>query len=268
MSNYNFDSIPDRKNTNSYKWDNLEQKFGRADLLPLWVADMDFLSPPGVIAALGEKVDHGIFGYSVPSPSLKDVFVDWVEKRHGVEIKKEWCVFVPGVMPAVNMLLQTFTKKEDEIILQPPVYPPFYKAIENQDCVVVENPLQLKKGKYQMDYQDLEKKITSKSKVFMLCSPHNPVTRVWTEPELSRLLEIIKKYDLLLISDEIWSDFIYKGSKHNPIFSLAGEKGLKSITLFAPSKTFNLAGIPSAMAVIPETGLRRKFLQFQHKLGM
>ena len=212
---YDFDEIIDRSNTSSEKWDFLKETFGYDDVLPLWVADMDFLSPPQVIDALVKRAKHGVYGYTGLTDSYYDSVIRWYERRYKWSIQKEWIVFTPGVIPAVDFAIRAFTAPGDKVIVQTPVYYPFFQAIESNGREVLENPLILKDGRYEMDFEDLEKKVKdSKARMLILCSPHNPVGRVWTREELTRLGKICLSNDILVISDEIHSDIRYPGIIH------------------------------------------------------
>ncbi len=253
---YDFDRIIDRRGTNSYKWD-----LGDPDVLPMWVADMDFEVPEPVLKAVVEKAQQGIYGYSVPGNSYFDAIVNWEKKRHGWEIQREWIVFSPGVVPGINMMVRAFTQPGDKVIVQTPVYYPFFRAIINNGCQIEKNPLKLENGKYHMDFKDLEQKASDpRANILILCSPHNPVGRVWTRDELERLGEICLRNKVLVISDEIHSDLVFKGSRHTP-FALASRGWERNcLTCIAPSKTFNLAGLQTSAIIIQDPLMRRRFL--------
>lgn len=258
---YNFDEEINRENTNSLKWDRgfLQKQYGDAELLPLWVADMDFKAPQPVIDALVERAEHGIFGYNVIKDDYYKAIVDWNKKRHDWEVEKDWICFVPGIVPAMNYLVQAFCRPGDKVIIQDPVYYPFYSAVKNNGCHVVKNTLKMIDGKYRMDIGDLEQKAKDlRVKLIFLCSPHNPVGRVWTEKELIALGEICMKNNVLVVSDEIHSDLILKGFKHTPFASISERFAQNSIICTAPSKTFNLAGLQTANLVIQNDRLRSK----------
>ncbi|GAB6138483.1 MalY/PatB family protein [Halanaerobaculum tunisiense] len=252
---YDFDQVIDRKNTNSLKWD----KYNGEDILPMWVADMDFESPPQVKDALANRVDHGVFGYAGDYDQYYKAIVNWMEQRQQWQIKKDWISISPGVVPALNMLVRSLTNPGDKVIIQPPVYYPFYQVVENNGCHVVENPLQFTGQQYQMDFSDLEQKIDNRVKLLILCSPHNPVGRVWTREELNKLGEICIENDILVIADEIHSDLILPGNEHTVFASLAEEFAQNCVVCNAPSKTFNLAGIQTSNIIIPNAQLRHLF---------
>ncbi|NLC03478.1 MAG: putative C-S lyase, partial [Tissierellia bacterium] len=263
---YDFDKIINRQGTNSVKWDNLMEVFGREDILPLWVADMDFRAPDEVIEALQEKLNHGIFGYNIKSDSLYNSIISWMKKRYNWDIKKEWISFTPGVVPALNIAVREFAKEGDNIVIQPPVYPPFFRVLENNAVEANLNPLIYKDDNFVMDYDSLEKSIDSKTKAIILCNPHNPVGRVWSKEELSKLGEICLKHNLLIVSDDIHSDLTFKGHRTTPIATISEELAQNTITLLAPSKTFNIAGLATSVAIIPNEELRNKFERGIEKL--
>lgn len=253
---YNFDQEIERRNTNCIKWDCLEEFYGKDDILPLWVADTDFEAPKEVKEAIIERAKHGVFGYTAKPDSVYQSIMDWMEKRHGWQIEKDWLSFTTGVKTAFNLAVIAFTNPGDEVIVQPPVYGPFYSAIKNNGCQVVRNPLNYEDGKFKMDFDDLEKKITSRTRLLILCSPHNPVGRVWTEAELERIGRICLENDIIIISDEIHSDFVHTDHKHIPLASLSEELAQNTVTCIAPNKTFNVAGLCSGATIIPNEKLR------------
>jgi cystathionine beta-lyase len=240
---YNFDEIIDRTQSNSFKYDLREKFFGAADILPMWVADMDFRTPDFVVEALRERVSHEIYGYPIHSNSLYAAIINWIDSRHQWKVKKEWIGYTPGVVPAFNMAVLAFTNIGDRIIIQSPVYPPFYYAAKDHDRQLVINPLLLRNGRYYMDYDRLLDQIDSATKMLILCSPHNPTGNVWKEEELRQLAEICIEKDILILSDEIHADIIYSGHKHIPLASISDEIAKHVITLMAASKTFNFAGL-------------------------
>lgn len=260
---YNFDEIIDRKGTDSVKLEKLEALFGRDDLLPLWVADMDFLSPPAIINALKKRVEHGVFGYTVGSDAYFDSIINWLDRRHNWHVKKEHISFVPGIVKGIAFVLDALTEKGDKVIIQPPVYHPFKMVTQSLGRIVLNNPLILDDGQYKMDFEGL-KNIVDKNdcKVLILCNPHNPGGRVWSPEELTELAEICYHKNILVISDEIHSDMALPGYKHTPFASVSHKAEDISITLMAPSKTFNIAGIVSSFAVVPNDALRGEFFSF------
>lgn len=264
---YDFDQIIDRRSTNSIKWSYLKKIYGDEDVLPMWVADMDFKSPNEVIKAMEERVKHGIFGYTdIPKSFYKSV-VNWVKKRHGWNIDEEWIVFTPGVVTGLNLAVLSFSKKGDKIVLQPPIYPPFYTVIEKNEREVLNNPLKFNGTRYIMDIDDLEKDIDEDTKMLFLCSPHNPVGRVWNEEELKRLERVCLEKEILVVSDEIHGDIIYSGNKHIPIASISEDMAMNTITLMAPSKTFNIAGLHTSVAIIPNEEIRKEYKKTINLIG-
>lgn len=255
----NFDQPIDRTGTHSVKWDYRQKIFGNEDVLPMWVADMDFPAAPAVSKVLEERAAHPIFGYSVPSEELFNSVINWYQKRHNWPIQKEWLAYVPGVMPGINYAIQEFTKPGDEIVIQPPVYPPFDKSIKNNNRLVINNPLTLEDGLYKMDFDDLTAKISKDTKMLLLCNPHNPVGRVWTRKELEQLGRICVENNILVISDEIHDDIIYSGNQHYPIAHLSEQLAQITITLSSPGKTFNLQGMQMGYAIIPDQAIKKRF---------
>ena len=257
--NYDFDKITDRHHTNSIKWDFNQRTFGREDVLPLWVADMDFKAPEAVVEALVKRAQHGIYGYSEGIDEYYKALEDWIDKRHGWKIQRDWITFSPGVVPALNELVRSLTQPGEKILIQSPIYPPFFHAIRNHGREVVNSQLRLENGRYTMDFADLEKKFSSGVKMMILCNPHNPVGRVWQRDELERLGQLCLAYDVIVISDEIHGDLIYKGYHHIPFASLSPELANQSIVCTAPSKTFNLAGLQTSNLIIPNVTFREAF---------
>lgn len=257
---YNFDEIIDRRNTESAKWKALKQLYGRENIISMWVADMDFKSPPEVIQNLKERADHGVFGYPMIDDNYFDSFVNWVKKRHELNISKEWIITADGVVDALKIAILAFSKPGDKVVIQTPVYYPFYNIIKSNGREILRNSLKTENGNYLMDYKDLEKKLSDKrTKLFILCNPHNPVGRVWTKQELKKLSDLCIKHNVILLSDEIHSDLIYPSNKHIPIVSISQEIKEKSLTFFAPSKTFNLAGLKASYVVIPNNELKNEY---------
>lgn len=252
---YDFNKVVQRRGTKTVKWD-----LAKEDVIPMWVADMDFEVAEPIVNAIEKRAKHPVYGYTNTDDSYYDSIKQWVKKRHGWEIEKEWIQYSPGVVPAVNMLIRAFTQPGDKVILQVPVYHPFFKAVTNNGCEIVENSLIYKDGKYKMDFEDLENKLSdSKVKVLVLCSPHNPVGRVWTKEELKRLGDLCIKNNVIVISDEIHSDLIYKAYKHTPFGAIGKEFEENCAVCIAPSKTFNLAGLQTSSVIIPNEKLRNKF---------
>ncbi|BBI32217.1 MalY/PatB family protein [Cohnella abietis] len=256
---HDFDKIIDRTNTASYKWDQSEKLFGRSDILPLWVADMDFEAPKEVVDAITRRAEQGIYGYTVRTQAFYDAIIGWLSRRHGWNIEQEWISSSPGVVPALSLMVQAFTEPGDGIILQSPVYYPFYDVIKMNGRTVVDNPLILENGHYSIDFDLLEQQAKNGAKMLLLCSPHNPGGRVWKREELERIGEICAQYNLLVVADEIHHDLVFSGHKHVPYASLSETFAQHSLTCVATSKTFNLAGLQAASVIIPNEGLRRKY---------
>lgn len=260
---YNFDKEIDRKGTNTIKIDRLKGMFGRDDLIPLWVADMDFLSPPAITDAMLKRTEHGVFGYTLPSEGYYSSIINWLSSRHNYKVTQEELTFVPGVVKAFAFAMDVFTKEGDNVIIQPPVYHPFRMVTEDLKRNVVNNPLVLDNGDYKIDFDGLRKIVAEKEcKMLIFCSPHNPVGRVWNKEELTELAEICYDNNVLVISDEIHSDFALFGNKHIPFATVSEKARNNSITLMAPSKTFNIAGIVSSFAIIHNAEIKDKYLSF------
>ncbi|SHG87370.1 MalY/PatB family protein [Ornithinibacillus halophilus] len=263
----NFETVHERKNTRSVKWDLLHAVFQTEDVLPMWVADMDFKAPEEVNNAIIERAKHGIYGYTVLDEKVKQSVVNWLSNRHNWDIEEKWLSFSPGVVTTLHMAVQALTEAGDKILIQTPVYTPFYQVIEKHDRQIVKNPLVQKDNYYHIDFQDFEEKLKTGVKAFILCSPHNPVGRVWTKEELSEMARLCLKHDVLIFSDEIHADLIYSGHKHIPIASLSTEIADKTITCMAPSKTFNLAGLQASFAVTTNQEYRKSLNDMLGKQG-
>ena len=256
---YNFDEIIDRTNTGSVKYDYTEKVFGTNDVLPMWVADMDFKTPDFVVEAVKKRAEHEIYGYPVKPDSFYNSVKKWLAERHDWDISTEWLSFSPGVVPGIATSVLAVTQPGDKIIIQSPVYFPFYEVVEGTGREYVVNELKLDNGKYYIDFPALEEAITPDVKAILFCSPHNPVGRVWTEEELKELGRITKKYDITIISDDIHADFIYPPNKHIPIASINDDLAERTITTITPSKTFNIAGLSTSVVVIPNMEKRNAY---------
>lgn len=257
---YDFDTPIDRTHTWSIKHDFKKENGKADDILPLWVADMDFRSPDSVVEALKKAVDHGIFGYSRADESYFDAVAAWYQKRHHLTLQPEWMTCTPGIVFALSIAVRAFTQEGDAVLIQPPVYHPFSRAILRNKRTLVENPLVLKDGHYEMDLEDLEQKVLDEHvKLMILCNPHNPVGRVWTREELTSLADICLRHHVYVISDEIHGDFVWRGHEQTPYASISEEACLHSMMCTAPSKTFNLAGMATSNLFIPDPEMRRKF---------
>lgn len=251
----NFDEIIPRRGTNSYKWDTANEE----NVLPMWVADMDFRTAPVIVEALRRRVEHGIFGYACVSDTYYEAVINWFDRRHAWQIEKEWIIYTTGVVPALSAIIKALTSPQDKVLVQTPVYNCFFSSIRNNGCEVVTNPLIYREGTYQIDFDDLEKKAVDPSvKLLLLCNPHNPVGRVWTKQELNRIGEICLRNDVWVIADEIHCELVYPGYKYIPFASISPEFLMHSVTCVSPSKAFNLAGLQIANIVCADADLRIK----------
>lgn len=256
----NFDTVPNRRGTNCFKYDFAREMGMPEDVLPLWVADMDFPTAPAVLERLHALAEHGIFGYTGVKDAYFSAVHNWYAQRFGWETQRSWLVTTPGVVFAIAIAIRAFTQKGDAILIQQPVYYPFADKVTENDRQLVVNPLILKNGRYEMDFADMERKIAdNRVKMFLLCSPHNPVGRVWTKEELLRVGEICQKHGVLVVSDEIHADFTYAGHTHRVFASVKSEFADFTITCTAPSKTFNLAGLQNSNIFIPNRQLRHAY---------
>lgn len=264
MKAINFDEVINRKDTDSLKWDGYEKiylGFDAKGCLPMWVADSDFKAPQEVIDALVKTASFGIYGYPNGSKDkLNQSIINWIEKRHDWKLKEKWIVPTEGIVSAIAYVIQAFTNEGEKVLIQPPVYNPFKHAIEKNKREVLQNPLLYNGEDYHIDFEDFEKKASDPDcKLFIFCSPHNPVGRVWKEEEIKKLADICLKHNVLIFSDEIHSDLVYEGHKHIPIGSINTQIQSKVISAYAPTKTFNLAGIKGSAIIIPDEELRKKY---------
>ncbi len=251
---YDFDTILDRQQSESIKWLLYDK-----DVLPMWIADMDFVSPPAILDALHKRIDHGVFGYPTETDEMKEVIVDWMARRHQWHITAEEILFFPGVVSAFNLVSHAVCQPGDGVLLQTPAYPPFLQVASNVNLVQQENELIAdKNGYYQVDFDAFEKSIEPNTKLFILCNPQNPAGRVFTKFELEKMAEICLSKGVTICSDEIHSDLIYSGYKHLPIASLNDEISNNTVTLMAPSKTFNIAGLEASMIIVKDKDLRER----------
>lgn len=256
----------DRKNTDCEKWDGLTDMYGQQELLAMWVADMDFQVPETVIRALSDYAHTGVFGYYRTPGSYYDAFIQWEKEVHNFQIQKEWIRFSPGVVSGFYWIVQYMTQPGDAVIVTTPVYYPFLNAVKDNGCQLITSQLVNTDGTYTIDFADFEKKIVEHQvKIFILCSPHNPVGRVWTKAELRQLFEICRRHKVFVISDEIHHDLVYEGQEHIPSLSV-GDYDDMMIMLTSPSKTFNLAGCQNSIIVIPNENLRRQWDDFTNRL--
>lgn len=258
---YNFNEIIDRKNTYSLKYDGIQDRFGFSydDLLPLWVADMDFKTPQPIRDALKEKLDQGILGYSGGYEDVYESVINWYKKRHDFDLDRSWLNFSGTLVNVLNRLVKTFTNEGDSIIVQPPVFPAFFDAIKNHNRVVVENPLVFKNGRYEMDLEDLKRKINPQVKMIILCSPHNPVGRVWSKDELKAVTDILLENNILIVSDEAHSELVLNGYKHHFISTISPKVADNSILCVTTHKTFNIAGLEISNLIIPNKELSKAY---------
>jgi cystathionine beta-lyase len=276
-----FDEELDRRGTNSLKWEFVQSEadlerwertdrfLGKDRVLPMWVADMDFRCPEPVIQAVIARAQQGVYGYTMPGSDFYDAVVNWMRQRHGWEIDPDWICLTSGVVTALNMLVRAFTSAGDRVLIQPPVYYPFFSAIQNNGAEVLSSGLIYAGGRYQMDFADLEAKAKDpRVKMAILCSPHNPVGRVWSKEELTRFGEICLKNNVLVVSDEIHGDLIFRGNVFTPFAKISRDFAEHSITCTAPSKTFNLAGLKTSAIIIPDEGLRTAFHNVLRNSGL
>ena len=253
---YNFDEIINRTNTDCLKYDFRKKLFGSSEITPMWVADMDFRTPDFVVDALRKRVSHDIYGYTLISESLNIAITKWIYQQHQWKIKQEWI----GVVPALNLAVLAFTDPGDRIIIQTPVYYPFFSVVKDNKRQLIVNPLVLKNGRYQMDFDNLYSQIDESTKMLVLCSPHNPTGNVWKVAELKKLAAICIEKNILIVSDEIHADIVHKGNKHVPIASISEEISSRVITLTAASKSFNFAGLNASYFIASD---RKLFNQLQ-----
>lgn len=266
--NYNFDTLLNHNGTNSKKWEYYEDVFGTEDVLPLWIADMDFACPNTVTNALIKRAKHPIYGYSGEDNIFFESAVNWIWRRFGIQVEAKRMKTIPGVIPGILAAINAFTKVGDKIIIQPPVYHPFFKTIKDCGRQVVENPLIEDNGQYWMDLDDLKRKISSETRMLILCSPHNPVGRVWTHQELCELANICIQNDIFILSDEIHSDLVFEKGSYTPFYSLPKEISENSLSFIAPSKTFNLAGLFTSIAISGSDRVNREFSNVRDRMGL
>ena len=275
MDNKRFDVCVDRTGTNSVKWDYREEIFGRSDVLPMWVADSDWCTSDSVIDAIINRAKHGVFGYTRPGEETDELVANWWESRYGWEIDPSWIVYTNGVVPTLSVVIDAFSQPGEGVILQPPVYYPFFTSVERGGSQIVTNELKYENGGYRMDHEHLSDLCNSSSgsipadpppTMMVLCNPHNPVGRVWTEEELERMASICLENEILMVSDDIHSEFIYSGRSYCPLGSISDEISDNIIMLNSPSKAFNTAGLPASVAVIPNKTIRDRFKVARNKI--
>jgi cystathionine beta-lyase len=278
---YAFDKMPARIGTNSVKWEYIVQNemllptdqtnpaLGDTQLLPMWVADMDFASPQPVIDALKARVEHGLFGYTLAGDDFLEASINWMATRNGWQTEKEWYALTPGIVAATYGAIRAYVKPGEKVLVNRPVYYPFFSAIENSGCEIVSNTLRYENGEYTFDFDDLAEKAADPAvKLAILCSPHNPVGRVWTREELTRYGEICLANDVIVFADEIHSDLIFSGVEFVTFAGISPAFAQHSLTAFSPSKTFNLAGLKTSNIVIPDQTLREKFAESMANVGI
>lgn len=261
---YDFDKIIERRGSGALKYDALTERYGRPDLLPLWVADMDFATPPFIMEAMRKRLDHPVMGYTVEPADYKPAIIRWYERLHGVKIRPEWISFIPGIVKGIGMVINCFSKPGDKVVIMPPVYHPFRIVPQENGREVVWNPLRpTPDGRYEIDFENLEAVSADGSvRILILCNPHNPAGIVWSEDELRRLAAFCAEREILVISDEIHSEMLLHGRRHLPFFDISADARRNAITFAAPSKTFNIAGVVSSYAIVPDERIRDKFYSY------
>jgi cysteine-S-conjugate beta-lyase len=265
---WNFDEAVKREGTSCIKYDLRRETFGNGDVTPMWVADMDFKAPQFIVDALQTRLDHNVFGYSFRPPEYYSSIIEWMNKRHNWPTQREWYSFCPGIVPALSFCVLAFTEPGDKIIVQPPVYFPFFSAVEDHNRVLVYNRLIENDGRWEMNFEDLVNSIDQSTKMIIISNPHNPVGRVWTPEELTLLGNICAEKNILILSDEIHCDLILPGYTHTPVASLSDKIAERTITCIAPSKTFNLAGLSTSSVIISNPDLRKLFGKTIEKLHL
>ena len=263
MKTYDFDKVTERKGTGAIKTDALGKVYGKDDLIPLWVADMDFETPDFIVEALKKRMEHPIFGYTALPENYWETVSTWIEERHGWKTQCSWMTFIPGIVKGIGMAVNALLEKDEKVIIQPPVYHPFRLIPQKNGREVVFNPLrQMKDGTYEMDFENLEAVCDEKCRMFILSNPHNPAGIVWSRETLERLAEFCHSRGIIVISDEIHCDMALFGNRHIPFASVSEKAAQCSITFGAPSKTFNIAGIVSSYAIVPDEKLRERFFRW------
>jgi cystathionine beta-lyase len=268
MKKYNFDEIIQRKGTDCEKYDQLDKFFGNANAIPLWVADSDFRVPDFITASIRYRTDHEIYAYSYRPEGYYNSIINWQKKMHDWQIEREMILPTQGVVATLSAIIMAYTQAGEKVIVQPPVYTPFFTCVKDCGRLVVENPLVETDGYYTFDFDDLTRKIDKDTRLLILCNPHNPVGRVWTKEELSQLGDICLKNNILIVSDEIHSDLIFNGYKHTPLPTISSELANNCIVCMAPSKTFNIAGLATSYVIIPNRKIRQQYDHFLHMLHL
>lgn len=266
---YNFDEQIERRGTNAIKYDAMKELWGRTDLIPMWVADMDFRTPSFIVKAIRKRMEHEIFGYTQPSDSYYQSIIQWVEKRYDMHVQKEQIHYIPGIVPGIHHAVCALTEKNDRILIQPPVYHPFRQVIEGTGRIPVCAPLQLRNNRFQMDFEMLEQQLEG-CRLFILCNPHNPGGIVWTHDELETVSRLCREKNVTVISDEIHADMVLSGHTHLPFAEVDEWSREHTITFMAPSKVFNMPGIIASEAIVFNSSLREKFFNYieQNDLAM
>lgn len=247
-----------RLGTKAEKWDGMDRKYSRDDLLPLWIADMDFKVAEPISNAIVKRAEHKVYGYGICDDDYYEAVINWMERKHNWKLEKDWILYTNGVISAISFAIDAITEPGDRIMIQTPVYDPFYTIIEDNDCEVIENPLIYEDGKYSIDFDDFEEKARNGVKIFLLCSPHNPIGRVWTKEELTKLTDICLENNITIISDEIHSEIIFKGNRHTNLATISKEVENNSIICTSPTKAFNIAGLQVANIIVKNQGIREK----------
>ena len=261
---YDFDEIVPREHTDCFKFDNVKEIFGTEDVIPMWIADMDFKTPPFIVETIRKRLEHEVLGYTFTNSSWKPAIQNWVSRRYGWDVSPEEIGFVGGIVPAISFALQCFTAPGDKVLIQPPVYAPYHNVTKELGRTLVTNPLKLVNGQLEVDFTDFEEKVKG-CKLFLLCNPHNPCGRVWSKAELQRMCDICVQNNVLIVSDEIHCDMTFKGFTHTPFATVSEDAKNNSITFMAASKTFNIAGLKSSYHIIQNDGLRRQYNDFLRK---
>lgn len=263
---YNFDTIVDRRGTSTYKYEYCEYYFGSTDVLPLWVADMDFQTPDFILSAIQDRLKHPVLGYTILKDDFTQTIVDWLKRHHNWQPEANDIKFMPGVLPSISLAIKCFSKKGDSVIVQPPVYPPFISIPKANEREVLYNKLKRVENEYVFDRADFLKCAEKGASVFVLCNPHNPGGIVWSHDVLAEIADICNHYGILVISDEIHADLVHPGNKHIPFATVSKKARENSITLMAPSKTFNMAGLGASFAVVPNNKIRAKYYRYLNAL--
>ncbi|OFD36565.1 MalY/PatB family protein [Bacillus mycoides] len=258
-----FHKTVNRRGTHSTKWDTYKNE----ELIHAWIADMDFEVPKPIQTALQKRTEHPIFGYTLPPENIGDIICNWTKSQYNWEIQKEWIVFSAGIVPALSTSIQAITKEGEAVLVQPPIYPPFFEMVKTNNRQLCESPLFKQNGIYKIDFEHLETQFKQGVKLMLLCSPHNPIGRIWTKEELIKLGTLCTQYNVTVVADEIHADIIYKGHTHTPFASLSEELAARTITCMAPSKTFNIAGLQASIIIIPNENLRNAFMSIQYRQG-